>query len=110
VLLGGFFYGPLHDFRDFLNALMGGFHGRLRGRGCFEASMGLVNYEWWICGAAAVAVLLRASRLRRDKVTSNWWRVDIGVPELDGIQHSKLLIQNFAARAECAFPRDQGVF
>jgi hypothetical protein len=35
-------------------------------------------------GDAAVAVLPRASRLRRDKVTDNWWRVD-GVPELDGI-------------------------
>jgi hypothetical protein len=46
--------------------------------------------------------------------TSNWWRVDadedVGVPELDRIQNSKLLIQNFAARAECAFPRDHGVF
>ena len=31
---------------------------------------------------------------------------------LDGgfIQHSKLPIQNFAACAECAFPRDHGVF
>ena len=26
------------------------------------------------CGAAAVAVLLRASRLQRDKVAGNWWR------------------------------------
>jgi hypothetical protein len=40
------------------------------------------------------------------RVTSNWWRVEIGVPELDGIQNSKWLIQNFAARAECAFPSD----
>jgi hypothetical protein len=32
------------------------------------------------------------------RVTSNWWRVnangDIGVPELDGIQKSALIIQN----------------
>jgi hypothetical protein len=32
------------------------------------------------------------------RVTSNWWRVDadedVGVPELDGIQNSALLIQN----------------
>ena len=27
-------------------------------------------------GGAAVAVLLRASRLRRDAVASDWWRVD----------------------------------
>ena len=27
----------------------------------------------WDCGAAAVAILLRASRLRRDKVTGNGW-------------------------------------
>jgi hypothetical protein len=50
------------------------------------------------CGGAAVAVLPRASRLRRDKVTGSWWRVnadgDIGVPELDGIQKSALIIQN----------------
>ena len=30
MFLGGFFHGPLHDFGDFLNALMGGFHGRWR--------------------------------------------------------------------------------
>jgi len=27
VFLGGFLNGPLHDFGDFLNALVGGFHG-----------------------------------------------------------------------------------
>jgi hypothetical protein len=60
---------------------------------------GLVGRERMVdCGGAAVAVLLRASRLRRHKVTGSWWRVDadgdIGVPELDGIQKSALFIQN----------------
>jgi hypothetical protein len=44
VLLGGFFYGPLHDFRDFLNALMGGFHDRLR---CGEIFRNVPGFSIW---------------------------------------------------------------
>ena len=50
VLLGGFLHGPLHDFGNFLDALVSGFHGRSRGRGGFKVSMGLVimNGGFWI--------------------------------------------------------------
>jgi len=32
----------------------------------------ILDFEWSIGGDAAVAVLLRALRLRRDEVTGNW--------------------------------------
>lgn len=44
VLLGGFFHGPLHDIGDFLNALMGGFHGRLR---CGEIFRNVPGFSIW---------------------------------------------------------------
>jgi hypothetical protein len=67
----------------------------------------MMDFECWILDGGLVAEPLW-------RVARGWWRVDadedVGVPELDRIQNSKLLIQNFAARAECAFPRDHGVF
>jgi hypothetical protein len=61
------------------------------------------DVEFWI-----LDVGLAAESLWR--VTSNWCRddadEDVGVPKWDGIKHSALFIQNFAGRAECAFPRD----
>lgn len=44
------------------------------------------------CGGAAVAVLLRASRLRRDAVASNWWRVDADGGGVHGAAVSDLTI------------------
>jgi hypothetical protein len=44
VLLGGFFHGPLHDFGDFLDALVGGFHGRLR---CGKIFRNVPGFSIW---------------------------------------------------------------
>jgi len=44
MFLGGFFHGPLHDFGDFLNALMGGFHGRSR---CGEIFRNVPWFSIW---------------------------------------------------------------
>ena len=76
---------------------------------------GLVGRERMVdCGGAAVAVLLRASRLRRHKVTGSWWRVDadgdIGVPELDGIQKSALIIQISQPMRSVRFQEIMGCF
>jgi hypothetical protein len=61
---------------------------RVSGSESITGLAGLAGRERLVdCGGAAVAVLLHASRLRRDKVTGSWWRVDadgdIGVPDWD---------------------------
>jgi hypothetical protein len=44
VLLGGFLHGPLHDFGNFLDALVSGFHGRSR---CGEIFRNVTGFSIW---------------------------------------------------------------